>query len=81
MFTYAGLLLLAHSTMSLYLYNAETRLVCQYKVIFLTNMTLMNVSYIYTPGFHEKGSLSYLCAIGIDRQSPLNECTLQETFI
>ena len=27
-------------------------------------------------GFHEKGTLSYLCALGIDRCSPLNECTL-----
>ena len=26
-------------------------------------------------GFHEKGSLSYLCALGIDRQPSLNECT------
>ena len=32
-------------------------------------------------GFHEKGFLSYLCALGIDRQSPLNECTLLEPFI
>ena len=31
--------------------------------------------------FHEIGSLSYLCALGIDRKSPLNDCTLQETFI
>ena len=33
------------------------------------------------PGFHEKGSLSYLCALVNDRQSPLNECTLHEPFI
>ena len=26
-------------------------------------------------GFHEKGTLSYLCALGIDRQYSLNECT------
>ena len=32
-------------------------------------------------GFHEKGTLSYLCALMIDRQSPLNECTLQVPFI
>ena len=25
-------------------------------------------------GFHEKGTLGYLCALGIDRQSSLNEC-------
>ena len=31
-------------------------------------------------GFNEKGSLSYLCALGIDRKYPLNECTLQEPF-
>ena len=28
-------------------------------------------------GIHEKGSLAYLCALGIERQSPLKECTLQ----
>ena len=32
-------------------------------------------------GFHEKGTLSYLCALGIDRCSPSNECTLQVPFI
>ena len=32
-------------------------------------------------GIHEKGSLGYLCALGIERQSPLNECTFQEPFI
>ena len=30
-------------------------------------------------GFHGKGSLTYLCALGLDRKSPLNE--LQEPFI
>ena len=32
-------------------------------------------------GFHEKGTLSYLCALGIDRYSPLNKCTLKVHFI
>ena len=32
-------------------------------------------------GFHEKGTHNYLCAFGIDRQSPLNKCTLQVPFI
>ena len=32
-------------------------------------------------GFHEKGTFSYLCALGINRYSPLNECTLQVPFI
>ena len=31
--------------------------------------------------FHEKGSLSYLFTPEIDRESLLNECTLQEPFI
>ena len=32
-------------------------------------------------GFHEKGTHSYRCPQGIDRLSPLNECTLQVPFI
>ena len=32
-------------------------------------------------GFHEKGTFSYLCALWIDRQYPLNECTLQVPLI
>ena len=31
-------------------------------------------------GFHEKGNHS-LCPSGIDRKSPLNECSLQVPFI
>ena len=31
--------------------------------------------------FQEKGTLSYLWALGIDRYTPLNECTLQVPFI
>ena len=31
--------------------------------------------------FHEKGTLGYLCVLGIDRWSPLNECTLKVPFI
>ena len=32
-------------------------------------------------GFHEKVTLSYLCALCLDRYSSLNECTLQVPFI
>ena len=39
-----------------------------------------NIHLLSYRGFDENGSLSYLCALGTDRQSPLNECTLQEPF-
>ena len=49
------------------------------------NITNWNLEYIEENGmywgFHEKGTLSYLCALGIDRKSPLHECTLQVPFI
>ena len=43
----------------------------------------LNVWYLIPllPGISWKSTLSYLCALGIDRCSPLNKCTLQVSFI
>ena len=38
------------------------------------------MTQLYCWGFHEKGTPSYLSALGKDRKSPLNECTLQVPF-
>ena len=64
-------------------YNSHLKIKMQYKLI-NKQLNLLKFSwrilFIYR-GFHEKGTLSYLCALGIDRCSPLNECTLQVPFI
>ena len=59
---------------------------CEKGMIFTVQCRLSVICSLFSPrfqyrGFHEKGTLSYLCALGIDRLSPLNECTLQVPFI
>ena len=52
-------------------------------IVFVPFLGIICSCFVMYRGFHEKGSLSCLSVLGIDRQSPfaLNECRLQEPFI
>ena len=54
---------------------------CNNQNLFRNLGILSNFRMLVYRGFHEKGTLSYLCGLGIDRLSPLNECTLHVPFI
>ena len=53
-------------------------------LLILYSVDLINFLFLrftITGDFYEKVTLSYLCALGIDRQSQLNECTFYKYLL